>query len=311
VRRPRRRFTLVEVLVSVSLGLILVGVVAALFQQSSTAGERVNDSLTRALHLDAAWLELRGGAQRAVAVGELADFLRVEQREVELAGAPTRLDLCEWVELDPAGHLDRVRFEVEWNAVQERGLLWRQRQPVEASELPLELRRLASSRPPEAKLLVTGVTALRIQVVTEAGLEEAPLSPPPDWCDRFRCEGTATGVLHDRLTLGAAAAPGVSRSQLLYLSDDRVGPPRFPQGYYWVAGCVGDQLTLSTRVGLAKPVAYRGAYLPAALRIELQAGATKGRVTLRFPGPGENAGLQLAGDQLGVVTPEPHKAEAQ
>jgi hypothetical protein len=277
----RRAVTLVELLVSMALATILVGVVATLFLQTSDAQRRVLDRVGERQTLWGVSWQMAADGRRAVAISELQPFFRAARIEqLGPTGAPNRADEFEFVFLGEDQRLRRVRYLVEWDAFRRRGVLHREVAPVEASALPAQLAYLASEEPPSSEVLASGVTEFRVRIFDGQAFVDPPVDPDPLWDRQYVVSGLGAVVLHDQVTFPEPLPRTLPAGSLVWLKDDRLQRARFDEGYRRVVRGGLTDVSFGARVGNSSTVFYETAILPAALGLTLRAGGSRHEVTL-------------------------------
>lgn len=284
-RRLRRGFTLLELLVALGLSSLMIAVLALAMHHTSRAGRVSMERVERERALVPALEALRGDALRAVAVAELPGFFAATRVEEPLAaGGFARVDALELTLLQgEPPRLVRARWTVGWDPETERGWLWRELVPVSPGELPLELAHLGSTpaAPEEPLLVQSGVSRFALGLPAGAAERDPPLATEPPLAGELVAQGVAGPLQHDTLLAPAGALEALPPGALVWLRDERTdGPPAFREGYYPFLRAEGDEVVLTRRVGWARQVAYRAAWLPAHVSLDLTAGGASQRVIL-------------------------------
>lgn len=313
----RRGFTLVELLVAMALSTILIGVMAATFQYVSRAHDTTVSRLDAARASAAALERLERDWRLAVAAPDpAAPGLEVSlaATPVVLEGQPLRHDLLSLVVLEPvdldrdgapdATQVSRVRWQVEWDAAREEGVLVRTASPASLPgapglpTLPADVREDVLRAVVEARFLPW----LDAPPAPEAFRDPPAPADLPALRARLLRQGS-DGALASYELCTPAPLGGIDPGALVRLEDTRT-PPRFDEGLYTVRlrqvsadpSLPPHRLVLTTPPGDAPGgVRYTAAWLPPALFAALDVRARgprgpvvrrTGRVLLRdTPGP--------------------------
>jgi hypothetical protein len=312
-----RRFTLLELIVSVTLGVILVGVAARVFQTGMKTYTRSLERIDSRRVLEGPARDLHADGSATLAVIDLENWFAPKKVEQTLrSGDTARTDELEWVVLQgtpPA--LDRVRYFVrDWDTESESGTLVREQRPVLKSDLPEALEYLSSLTPTSERVVLSGVTCFEIIVQDDPSTRVEPPLNPSGWADKYRVEGTLGKALHDRLKLEGADLSVLSPGSLIFLESDRIDPSA-PRGYYPIQSVHGETLRLGLRIGSDNKIAYRAAFLPQAVVVRMEVGSSEGparlevEVGLRSGNPTRRAQVEAAWRAHGIPG-EPKKSRA-